>query len=390
VKETVRMKAVDRLRESEKTYVDALTSCVDEVLNPLVSSGIITEEDAWNVFGPLKVLRIYHSNLLTRIQATISAWQDHISTIGDVFYDNTEFFPLYSLYIRNYAYSMIYYRRLRVTNSRFVKFCEAYDRKHLGGYTLTDVLGLPYDRIDTYPPILQAIMKYTAKSHMDSGMLEKCYQRVFYLSNRISYLPARNAITETRELVAVADSIQGMEGQCLITPGRRVVHSGVVSMTRLDQGGQDLMADPRECMLILFNDLLVCCDIAANEDAKHSSFSPAPSSEAFRNRQRRAMSAARPVDLYLNSPNSQLFGVPGSLSVVSSLPVKSISNLVSEDDRLGRPCLKVESESCDIWCFHASVDDDEILEWEDVLVQAQQEQEQDETKQDGSTVDGKK
>lgn len=285
VKETVRVKAIQQLVDSERAYVEALGSCVNDVMGPTTEFHCLSDDDIWNVFGLLKVLYIYHNNLLQRLQGALDTWQSHISTIGDVFLESSDFLLLYSMYIRGYATALLSYRQMRTTKVSFNKIVSSYDADHHDGYTLQDVLALPCDRLATYLTFFASIQKYTSKTHVDTPLLEQCYDKVFHLTQRIGVLPEFETIIENRKLLAVADSIQGMEGQCLIVPGRRVIQQGVVSITRIDQMGQSStpLGTPEDCMLFLFSDILVCCTFVGGENRSanngwHASFSSPSSS----------------------------------------------------------------------------------------------------------------
>ena len=286
VKETVRVKAIQQLVDSERAYVEALGSCVNEVMAPTIEFHCLTDDEIWNVFGLLKVLYVYHNNLLQRLQGALDTWQSHISTIGDVFLESSDFLLLYSMYIRGYATALLSYRQMRTTKVSFNKIVSSYDDDHHhGGYTLQDVLALPCDRLATYLTFFASIQKYTSKTHVDTPLLEQCYDKVFHLTQRIGVLPEFETIIENRKLLAVADSIQGMEGQCLIVPGRRVIQQGVVSITRIDQMGKSStpFGTPEDCMLFLFSDILVCCTFVGGESRNanngwHASFSSPSSS----------------------------------------------------------------------------------------------------------------
>ena len=285
VKETVRVKAIQQLVDSERAYVEALGSCVNDVMAPTTEFHCLSDDEIWNVFGLLKVLYVYHNNLLQRLQCALDTWQSHISTIGDVFLESSDFLLLYSMYIRGYATALLSYRQMRTTKVSFNKIVSSYDDDHHGGYTLQDVLALPCDRLATYLTFFASIQKYTSKTHVDTPLLEQCYDKVFHLTQRIGVLPEFETIIENRKLLAVADSIQGMEGQCLIVPGRRVIQQGVVSITRIDQMGQSStpFGTPEDCMLFLFSDILVCCTFVGGENRSanngwHASFSSPSSS----------------------------------------------------------------------------------------------------------------
>jgi len=389
VKETVRVKAVERLRDSEKFYVKALTTCVDEVMRPLIDQQLLTEKEVWNVFGPLKVLQIYHSNLLSRLQDTLAAWHDHISTIGDVFLDNAAFLPLYSYYIRNYARSVLFFRQLRITQPVFTKYAEAYDKKHFGDYTLQDVLALPCDRLDQYIALLESIQKYTPKSHVDAALLAKCYEHVYHLSSRISFLPDAHSIVENRKLIAVCDTIHGLEGQCLIVPGRRLVREGIVSIVREEQvekssdDAESIEDSIMDSVLILFNDLVVCCNVLSSAVGKWATAPVGAAASAGTptvqvspggtTRQRRSHSIARSAESSPSrnaSPSPSVptpTPAPSCLSVASSIPIRNIEDVTVDIDDSGNKKIHIHSKTGDHWTFFDPLSKEETDEWLDAL-----------------------
>jgi len=259
-KEQVRARVATQLLASEKKYVDFLAAACERVFEPTVKRTLLSEQEVWSVFANLPLLLAYHRMLLARVEAVKNGWQDHLSTIGDVFLENTHFFMLYSVYMRNYSVSLMSYRQFRICRAEFEKLLTEFDGSQ--GITVEQVLEMPYQRLDTYITHLRSLQKYTPKGHRDASMLEEAVTRIVKLCEVITAVLDLSTIKAYKRLISVADSIEGLEGQVLIVPGRRVLCQGPASVEIVAAtGGEPMVLD--DAMMFLFNDLFVCCRLVA-------------------------------------------------------------------------------------------------------------------------------
>jgi len=218
----------------------------------------------WNIFGPLKILQLYHANFLRQLEKVLANWKQHISTVGDVFFENSAFMLLYSVYARSFAKSFIFYRQQLESNIAFAGVVTTFETYlHSNGTKVEDILRLPVNRLDVYITLLKAILKYTSKSHSDFPTLEGCIHRVTLISNTIKAYPETKQIHENSKFVAICDSIRGDDSRRLISPERKFICQGSFVITRISCSDDSNTNGEEDCVLFLFSDIIVCCRFAS-------------------------------------------------------------------------------------------------------------------------------
>ena len=99
-----RKKAVDELIQTEQTYIDRLTLCIDNFAKPLKNNNkLISFQNHETLFKDLEVIRGLNSTFLNDLQSSVANWDNNNTMIGDYFIKFTPYFRMYQNYMNNYG-----------------------------------------------------------------------------------------------------------------------------------------------------------------------------------------------------------------------------------------------------------------------------------------------
>jgi len=270
-KESVRNHAIEHFLRSERQYVQHLVACVEQVEIPIADAGLLNDDELYQAFNVLRLLQVYHKNLLNRLEeAAAQRKEGKMAMFGQVFLENTGFLLLYSLYCRNYTRSTLYLRQTLSVNPAIDAIVKKFESSAGNNIIIHDVLALPARRIGVYESLFSSVLKFTPELHPDYESVQYCLSLVSKLASDIMDCQDEGEARTLEMMLHLADSIKPDPAHPLIVPNRKLVYYGDVTIVRISDSGNTLTPEgvEEECMIVLFNDLIVCCSRV--EDCKYS------------------------------------------------------------------------------------------------------------------------
>jgi len=235
---------------------------VDNVEVPLASNGLLTQDEIYQAFNVLKLLQSYHKNLLARLEAAAAKRKEgKIAMIGQVFLENTGFLLLYSLYSRSYTHSTLFLRQTISVRPGVNEIVKKFESSAGNGMLIHDLLSVPCRRIGVYESLFSSILKFTPQMHPDYDAVQYCLGLVSHLASDIMDCQDEGEARSMEMMLHLSDTILPDPDHPLIVPGRTLVYYGDATIVRISESGNTLTPEgvEEECMMVLFNDVIVCC-----------------------------------------------------------------------------------------------------------------------------------
>lgn len=198
------------LRDTEKSYVQSLETCIQRYLTPLRTGSynkklVLDKATLKDLFSDLEIIYNVNNVLLTMINKAMENWGPH-SQMGSLFVYIMNFLKVYTNYVSVADTQLSTYDNLMKTNKLFSKFCEAVRNGEVdaNGHEkssstssssstanaanangakpeqenkpLLDIPGyliMPIQRVPRYFMLLERLQKHTWKDHRDYEDLEK-------------------------------------------------------------------------------------------------------------------------------------------------------------------------------------------------------------------------
>ena len=165
-KERKRVKAVNELVETEKTYVKRLGELIEHFMDPLAHDAkLISKDDHSKIFpSDIKVIYNFHKIFLKTLQ-------DPKTKIADLFDEFAPYFKMYQTYLNNHDAAIARLTKLQ-RKKEFATWCQN-QRQNCDNQTLQSLLILPIQRIPRYELCLKEIIKNTNDDHSDLWKLKE-------------------------------------------------------------------------------------------------------------------------------------------------------------------------------------------------------------------------
>mmetsp|Transcript_32508 Transcript_32508/g.55633 ORF Transcript_32508/g.55633 Transcript_32508/m.55633 type:complete len:269 (+) Transcript_32508:3-809(+) len=209
-----------------------------------------------------------HKDFLSLLQKRIGKNWDDAATVGDIFTQKMDIFQIYRSYLVNYNISIVALQALKQKKAKFKQLVNKFQRIQMrtSRLNLESFLIMPVQRIPRYLLLMADIKKYTAANHKDYELLTEAIDRLQkILSSHNSGIDPK-ASGYAQKMLGIAHSIGNVsdiptkftEG-ALVISGRRLVKDGRLQLS--------VKGQPEEKYCFMFNDLLLLCDEAENDDS---------------------------------------------------------------------------------------------------------------------------
>eukprot|EP01084_Bolivina_argentea_P204713 349634_1 len=143
----LRMKVVNELLQTEKTYVQCLDNLIRHCMLPLQSKNdklFLSPTEHQTIFpSDIRTIYMFHSKLLVEFAKVHSNWDNDTSKIGNIFVKYGQLFKMYQNYMNNYEKAVSCLSTLKNKNkNKFSEWCEK-TRDKCNNYGLDSLLILP-------------------------------------------------------------------------------------------------------------------------------------------------------------------------------------------------------------------------------------------------------
>jgi len=234
--------------ETERTYVTCLSKLIELYYYPLSKylTHAMTDNDRNKIFSGLLNIYKLHKTLIVALEERLSHWNDR-QKIGDIFVELSPTFMLYTQFTTKYETAIETFNQQSknlLGNILYLRRKDPYTHHH----TLNSFLIMPIQRIPRYKLLLEGVLKYTEESHPDYTNL--C-NAVAEMEKIADYLNSK--ITERQnfhKMKLISQKVIGVRD--LIQPNRKYIGEFSIKH-RVNSTTQE------DCILILFNDLVLHC-----------------------------------------------------------------------------------------------------------------------------------
>eukprot|EP01103_Thecamoeba_quadrilineata_P019424 TRINITY_DN7861_c0_g1_i1.p1 TRINITY_DN7861_c0_g1~~TRINITY_DN7861_c0_g1_i1.p1 ORF type:complete len:1380 (+),score=336.05 TRINITY_DN7861_c0_g1_i1:421-4140(+) len=226
----LRNEALKEVLVSEEAYVDNIRTICEMFYKPFYQASLtedppLTSFELRVIFG--NILSIYEAHVifLDQLRKRLETWPK-IQYFGDIFHGMESRLYLYMKYILNFDSStnMLLKCRQRPSFTDLIKQCGESERTN--GLFLNSFLITPVQRLPRYQMLIQGILNYTDKEHMDYENLTLGLEKIKTVLNEIN---KQKAIHETlrKQLDRVKFPNERIE-RLLYKKGNSVVHEGML------------------------------------------------------------------------------------------------------------------------------------------------------------------
>ena len=198
-----RIKIINEIFDTERTYCHHLNQCVSIYMNPLQGSPLITSSAHRDIFSSVDIIANTHtifledlSECISTAALTSSECDKKEASVGPVFLRLVDCLRLYQSYISNYDKSI----NALSDCLEDPKFRAWVDEQHDEHRTLSlaSILICPIQRIPRYSLLLQELLKHMSSDHPDFGNVNKALDGVLAVAE---YLEEERGKTENANKV---------------------------------------------------------------------------------------------------------------------------------------------------------------------------------------------
>jgi len=247
-----RLKAIDELLSTEKTYVNLLSKLVEHYVAALSgNTSILSTHDYATIF-PADIHAILGLNQtfledLTKVIES-SAFNNETSTIGDILISFTPHFKMYQHYCNNYSKAAQRLAKLRQkSSSAFSTYCDQQmQQTYFNRLNIESLIILPIQRMPRYKMLAEEIIKHTEPRHPDLPQLRLALSKISEVNGAIN-----SRMKEFDSRIEVQNIENRFHGKLtnLVTPSRRFIKQG--SLCKIG------LKDDQDYIFVLFNDCLL-------------------------------------------------------------------------------------------------------------------------------------
>eukprot|EP01126_Amoeba_proteus_P058124 TRINITY_DN7468_c0_g1_i2.p1 TRINITY_DN7468_c0_g1~~TRINITY_DN7468_c0_g1_i2.p1 ORF type:complete len:657 (+),score=138.61 TRINITY_DN7468_c0_g1_i2:44-1972(+) len=275
-----RAKIFTQLIQSEKDFVDDITTFMLTYVTPLEMNGILSGNEIKTLFSNISDILETHKRIVqffeTRVNETEqmgSAYGD--MKLGDIFVSIASMLAVYEEYYLNQTRAVTFLHELTSTNLEFAKYLDQAQREPRSNYqTLEFFLTKPLQRLTSYPSFLQELIQSTEGP--EATLLEEAFMKIREVVSYLNVAKSRvdrdieiknQFISLLGSLVPDLDMVDFMKaGRNLVKVGRifliPAVDTAIVkkpSTTNIMGGGVSIGKIPVFC--VLFSDFMLICEI---------------------------------------------------------------------------------------------------------------------------------
>jgi len=241
--EKLRLRAIQEIINSEKTYLRHLEIIEEYFMNPIQESGLLPRQAFVGIFGDILGIRQVNKELLDQMEVSTEK-------IGKVFLELAPYLKFYSTYANDFqeATKLV---ELWMEKSKAFKelLCNQESRPEVK-MKLNSLLITPVQRIPRYKLLLEDIIKNTPRFHPDKNNLEQARTQIDAVAWHIN-----DQIKEHESNMIMVDIQTSLQGGLpkILKAGRKLLRQGTLMKVNKNGGH----AQPR--YVILFTDMLMYC-----------------------------------------------------------------------------------------------------------------------------------
>jgi len=273
-----RLNVLDELLNTERDYLRDLTTVVNQYLQPLRQSKLLSSEAIAKIFVNIESIRELHSEIYLDLEEKISDIRLVSSIeqcISEIFAKNTERLRNYVTFSIGYKGGIIELKSQIAKSSAFAQFlqeAQASDPKNL---RLSDYLIKPIQRLCKYPLIFREILKSTPPDHKDRAFMEETMHSLERLTDHVN--ECNQQAENEAKLQAVADTLVGLDLN-LVVPGRVLLKHACQWVSKEKER-------LKRRYIVVCNDMLILCkpktkkqfQVMSIIESQHLLYSSAPS-----------------------------------------------------------------------------------------------------------------
>eukprot|EP01124_Arcella_intermedia_P017267 TRINITY_DN24046_c0_g1_i1.p1 TRINITY_DN24046_c0_g1~~TRINITY_DN24046_c0_g1_i1.p1 ORF type:complete len:1044 (-),score=206.88 TRINITY_DN24046_c0_g1_i1:52-3183(-) len=254
INEAKRKWIASEIYTTEQSYVNSLNYVIRFFMEPLIKNAESYGESQATIaqiFGNIKTLYNYNSQLLEEIQKIISTWE---GSFGEMFIKMIPFLKIYTAYSNNYAFASEIQERM-MNNEKWKReifgIAEASESK----LKLSDYLIMPVQRIPRYSLLLKDLLSNTSKSNPDYKPLVEAYKSIGEVATHIN-----EEVRRFENIVRISEMTRkGIDLGQFIEPSRSLVKDGIfkVSVEPNPVFMPDLKPVTETRHFVLFNDCFI-------------------------------------------------------------------------------------------------------------------------------------
>jgi hypothetical protein len=225
-----RLRCIEEVIETEKTYIDELGVLVGLYLEPLLANGLVSASESNSMFSNVESILRFHTTAL------LPSLLEDQQRVGSVFAAHANGFRMYIKFINSWDLAVDTFNSCLAKNKKFRQNIEkivadpTHRQLNLQAYLL-----LPVQRILRYRLLLTNVLKVTPRNHPDYDDLVLALREIEARAQEIN--DAKRTQDQLRVIQAIEQRIKGGFQNLLAAPNRRFIREGpleLVSFSRFD------------------------------------------------------------------------------------------------------------------------------------------------------------
>jgi len=238
----------------EQLYCSMLDIAREAFVMPLRISGILSPSQMTVLFSNIEELQPIHRTLLQKLN-------DNKNVVGRTFSEMCPSLKAYASYCENYPRSLALLEMMN-DNPEFVRIvseCESGLRAK--GQSLANIIAYPVQQAQRYSSILAELISLTPKVHPDYALLVQASTKMKETLKPVVEQKRKDDMK--KQIAAFADMIDGTLEEELVAPNRELVAELEIRVSEMHKDKEE-----SECVLIVFNNLVLVCKEAPPQNAK--------------------------------------------------------------------------------------------------------------------------
>jgi len=241
--EKLRMRAIEEIINSEKTYLRQLEMIEEYFMNPIQDSGLLPRQTFVSIFGDILGIRQVNKELLNEMEVSTEK-------IGKVFLELAPYLKFYSTYANDFQEATKLVEQWTEKSKPFKELLSNQESRPEVKMKLNSLLITPVQRIPRYKLLLEDIIKNTPRFHPDKTNLEQARTQIDAVAWHIN-----DQIKEHESNMIMVDIQTSLQGGLpkILKPGRKLLRQG--TLMKVNKNGGHAQAR----YVILFSDMLMYC-----------------------------------------------------------------------------------------------------------------------------------
>ncbi|KAF2074184.1 hypothetical protein CYY_004502 [Polysphondylium violaceum] len=250
-----RREVVLQVLKTEKEYSSHLSIIVENFLVPIKvethqsSNPFISARDIKQVFGDVEVILGSSGLLIEDLEKILDTTSKFTPGLGDVFLKISDYFKMYTSYVKNYYNSITILNKLKEESHKFQSFIQEREATILTTTNYNDLgslLVLPVTRIGQFTTMLIDIYRLTPQAHPD---FEPFKNAVVKMKSIVDYVKEKSREYDSQNKVRIIQNSLVGKFKNLNLPHRRYVREGILN---------DVTSKtPNQIYCFLFNDIML-------------------------------------------------------------------------------------------------------------------------------------